>query len=227
MFFPLKDENPTKTFPFFTLLIIGINVAVYIAMLFMGPQRSLLVARYGVIPYEIMHGVDINPRVPVGPYVTLITSLFIHGSFWHILGNMWFLWIFGNNIEDVVGHFKFVVFYLLGGIVASLLQILTTSSSTIPIVGASGAVSAILGAYMIKFPRARVKTLMFIFIFVTIISIPAVTFIGIWFFIQLISSIGARYSNVAWFAHIGGFLFGLLTVRMFEKKQGYRKYRVY
>ncbi len=227
MFFPLKDENPTKTFPFMTVLIIVANVIVFLIELAYGHNRGYLIAKYGVIPYEITHAVDINPTVFLGPYINLITSLFLHASFWHILGNMWFFWIFGNNIEDVVGHFKFLIFYLLGGIAASLMQILLTASSTIPVIGASGAVSAILGAYMIKFPRARVKTLLFIFIFVTVINVPAITFIGIWFFIQLLSSLGAARGNVAWYAHIGGFLFGLFTIRLFQKKEGYTKYRVY
>ena len=164
MFFPLKDENPTKTFPFMTILIIVANVIIFIAELSLGQNRGYFVAKFGVIPYEITHAIDLNPKVVMGPYINLITSLFLHGSFWHILGNMWFFWIFGNNIEDIVGHFKFLLFYILGGVAASLLQILLTANSTIPVIGASGAISAILGAYMIKFPRARIKTLLFIFI---------------------------------------------------------------
>jgi membrane associated rhomboid family serine protease len=150
--------------------------------------------------------------------VALLIFLFLHGGFFHLLGNMWFLWIFGNNIEDVTGHFRFVVFYLLGGVAASLLQILVNTESTVPIIGASGAVSAVLGAYILKFPRARVKTLLFIFIFITLINVPAVAFIGIWFFLQLISSLGAGASNVAWYAHIGGFIFGLATILLFQKR---------
>jgi len=227
MFFPLRDENPTRTFPFFTIIFIIINIIVFIVELSMGRQRGYFVAKFGVVPFEIMHAVDIAPKVAFGPYITLITSLFLHGSFFHLLGNMWYLWIFGNNVEDVVGHFKFIVFYILGGIAASLLQIVITANSTVPIIGASGAVSAILGAYIVKFPRARIKTLLFIFIFITLISVPAVTFIGIWFLMQLLSSAAGAASNVAWFAHIGGFLFGLITIKFFEKKTGYRRYRVY
>jgi len=228
MFFPLKDENPTKTFPYMTLFIIGVNCIVFFLELAVGnSQRALLFAKFGVVPYEITHAVDIEPKVFLGPYITLLTSLFLHGGFLHLLGNMWFFWIFGNNIEDVAGHFKFLVFYLLGGVVASMLQILISSSSTIPVVGASGAISAVLGAYILKFPHARIKTLLFIIIFVTVINIPAVAFIGIWFFMQLLSSIVNRMSNVAWYAHIGGFLFGLFAIRLFEKREGYKKYRVY
>jgi membrane associated rhomboid family serine protease len=227
MLIPLKDDNPTRTFPFVTIVIIVVNTLVFLVEIFSGPGRTAIVAAYGVRPYEITHGVDVNPTVPFGPYVTLVTSLFLHGSFFHLLGNMWFLWIFGNNIEDIVGHFKFVLFYLLGGIAASMLQILISASSTVPIIGASGAVSAVLGAYILKFPRARVRTLTFIFIFITVISVPAGVFIGIWFFIQLLSSIGGRASNVAWYAHIGGFLFGLLFIEIFRKRNGYKNYRVY
>ena len=126
-----------------------------------------------------------------------------------------------------MGHFKYFIFYILCGVAAGFVHLYLNSTSSVPAIGASGAISAILGAYMIKFPRARIKTLLFIFIFVTIINVPAITFIGIWFFIQLLSSIGASMSNVAWYAHIGGFLFGLLTIRLFQKKEGYRKYRVY
>lgn len=230
MFFPLKDENPTKTFPYMTVLLIAVNCIVHFIKFAMGRYGYYLVAGYGVIPFEIINGIDIDPKVPLGPYVTLLTSLFLHGSFWHLLGNMWFLWIFGNNIEDIEGHFRFLLFYLLGGVAANMLQIAVSSSSTVPVIGASGAVSAVLGAYILKFPRARVKTLLFIFIFITVINVPAVAFIGIWFFIQLISSIGRGGSNVAWFAHIGGFLFGLAAVKLFEKKRDKKrvsKYKVY
>jgi membrane associated rhomboid family serine protease len=230
MFFPLKDENPTKTFPYMTIFLIAVNCLIHFIKFAMGRYGSYIVAGYGVVPFEITRAVDIDPKVPFGPYITLVTSLFLHGSFWHLLGNMWFLWIFGNNIEDIEGHFKFLVFYLLGGVAASMLQILLNASSTVPIIGASGAVSAVLGAYVLKFPRARVKTLLFIFIFITIINVPAVTFIGIWFFIQLLSSIGTSGSNVAWFAHIGGFIFGLATVKLFEKRKErkrFSRYKVY
>jgi membrane associated rhomboid family serine protease len=231
MFFPLKDENPTKSFAYMTVLIIAANCLVFFAMrlaaLAQDPRLvSYFSYKYGVIPVEITKGIDINPKVAGGPYVTLVTSLFLHGSFWHLLGNMWFLWIFGNNIEDIVGHFKFVAFYILGGVAASMLQIVLTASSTVPVIGASGAVSAVLGAYILKFPSARVRTLVF-FIFITVINVPAVAFIGIWFLMQLFFGLAGSSSNVAWFAHIGGFIFGLAAILIFQKREGYRKYRVY
>ncbi len=227
MFIPLKDENPTKSFPYITIILIAVNCFIFLIELSMGQYRGYVIAKFGMVPFEITNAVDLNPKVTLGPYITLITSLFLHGGFFHLLGNMWFLWIFGNNIEDIVGHFKFILFYLLGGIAASFLQIAVSASSTVPVIGASGAVSAILGAYILKFPRARIKTLLFIFIFITVINVPAVAFIGIWFFIQLLSSLGRTASNVAWFAHIGGFIFGILAIWLFQKKEGYRKYRIY
>ncbi|HEB31632.1 MAG TPA: rhomboid family intramembrane serine protease [Spirochaetes bacterium] len=227
MFLPLKDENPTKTFPYMTILLIACSTFVFFIELAMGQYRGYIVAKFGMIPFEITHGVDLNPEVALGPYITLLTSLFLHGSFLHLIGNMWFLWIFGNNIEDVVGHYKFIAFYILGGFAASFLQIAVSTSSTVPVIGASGAVSAVLGAYILKFPKARVKTLMFLFIFVTVINVPAAAFIGIWFFMQLLSSVLRSGSNVAWFAHIGGFIFGLLAISLFQKKERNRKYRIY
>lgn len=228
MFFPLKDENPTKRFSYMTLLLIILNCLIFFAHLAGGRYyRSLMATKFGVVPFEIVNVVDLNPKVVGGPYITLITSQFLHGGLLHLLGNMWFLWIFGNNIEDIVGHFRFILFYLLGGIAASLLQVLVTADSTIPVIGASGAVSAVLGAYVLKFPRARVRTLMFIFIFVTIINVPAAAFLGIWFFLQVLYSLVGTQSNVAWFAHIGGFIFGLAFIKIFEKRQKKQRYRVY
>jgi membrane associated rhomboid family serine protease len=228
MFFPLKDENPTKQFSYMTLLMIILNCLIFFVHLAGGRYyRSLMATKFGVVPFEIMNVVDLNPKVVGGPYITLITSQFLHGGLLHLLGNMWFLWIFGNNIEDIVGHFRFIFFYLLGGVVAALLQVLVTADSTIPVIGASGAVSAVLGAYVLKFPRARVRTLMFIFIFVTIINVPAVAFLGIWFFLQVLYSLLGPLSNVAWFAHIGGFIFGLALIKIFEKRKKKQRYRVY
>ena len=210
-----------------TILLIACSTFVFFIELAMGQYRGYIVAKFGMVPFEISHGVDLNPEVALGPYITLLTSLFLHGSFFHLIGNMWFLWIFGNNIEDVVGHYKFLLFYILGGVAASFLQVAVSTSSTVPVIGASGAVSAILGAYILKFPKARVKSLVFLFIFITVINVPAVAFIGIWFFLQLLSSVTRSGSNVAWFAHIGGFIFGLLAIWLFQKKKKYRKYSIY
>jgi membrane associated rhomboid family serine protease len=228
MLFPLKDDNPTRTFPYMTILIIACCTLVFFIELAVGRQyRGYMLSKFGMVPFEITHGVDRDPKVALGPYITLLTSLFLHGSILHLLGNMWFLWIFGNNIEDEVGHFKFLIFYILGGLAASFLQIAVSTSSTVPVIGASGAISAVLGAYILKFPRAQIRTLLFLFIFVTLINVPAYAFIGIWFFIQLIFSFASPGSGVARFAHIGGFIFGLLAFKLFQKRERYRRYRVY
>lgn len=233
MFFPLKDENPTKRFAYMTLLLIILNCLIAVVYLLMGREfRQLMWYKFGVIPGEILGSFDVEPKITwwpktVAPYYTLITSQFLHGSFFHLLSNMVFLWIFGNNIEDTVGHFRFIFFYLLGGIAAALLHVFVTSNPTMPMIGASGAVSAMLGAYILKFPRARVRTLLFIFIFVTIVNVPAVAFIGIWFFINVLNSLFSQMSGVAWFAHVGGFIFGLAFIKIFEKREKKRKYRVY
>ena len=234
MFFPLKDENPTKRFSYVTLLFIIANSLIFFVHLAGGRYyRSIMAAKFGVVSYEIVNAADLSPDAPLhqvlgpyGVYLTLITSQFLHGSFWHLLGNMWFLWIFGNNIEDIVGHGRFILFYLLGGIAAAMLQVVLTADSTVPMIGASGAVSAVLGAYVLKFPRARVRTLMFIFIFVTLINVPAVAFIGIWFFLQVLSSLAGPQAGVAWFAHIGGFLFGLAMIKVFERREKRPRYRI-
>jgi membrane associated rhomboid family serine protease len=233
MFFPLKDENPTKRFAYITLLLIILNCLIGAVYLVMGREfRQLMWFKFGAIPREITGSFDVEPKISwwpktLAPYYTLITSQFLHGSFFHLLSNMIFLWIFGNNIEDTVGHGRFIIFYLLGGIAAALLHIVIASDSPSPMIGASGAVSAMLGAYILKFPRARVRTLLFIFIFVTIINVPAVAFIGIWFFINVLNSLFSRMSGVAWFAHVGGFIFGLAFIKVFEKREKKRKYRVY
>ena len=239
MFFPIKDENPTKRFAYITLLLIIFNCLIAIVYLLMGREfRLLMWYKFGAVPHEITGGFDVEPKISwwpktVAPYYTLITSQFLHGSFFHLLSNMVFLWIFGNNIEDTVGHARFILFYLLGGIAAAMLHVVVSPGSTVPMIGASGAVSAILGAYILKFPRARVRTLMFIFIFVTIINVPAVAFIGIWIFIQFLNILpifnryGGLQSNVAWFAHIGGFIFGLAFIKIFEKREKKKRYRVY
>jgi membrane associated rhomboid family serine protease len=229
----LKDENPTKRFAYMTLLLIILNCLIAVVYLLMGREfRQLMWYKFGVIPGEIMGSFDVEPKITwwpktVAPYYTLITSQFLHGSFFHLLSNMVFLWIFGNNIEDTVGHFRFIFFYLLGGIAAALLHVIVTSNPTMPMIGASGAVSAMLGAYILKFPRARVRTLLFIFIFVTVVNVPAVAFIGIWFFINVLNSLFSRMSGVAWFAHVGGFIFGLAFIKIFEKRERKRKYKVY
>jgi membrane associated rhomboid family serine protease len=235
---PLKDDIPTRRFPVLTLTIIGICCVVYFlfeqGLWSLGTTGEERVVEYGAIPYEITNPgkecaeVDLQivcereaetlpDQAPW--YLTILTSMFMHGSLLHLGGNMLFLWIFGNNIEDSMGRVRFVLFYLLGGVVALGLQVVTDPSSTIPTVGASGAIAAVLGGYAVLYPRARVITLVFIIIIFTIIELPALLVLGAWFVLQLLPAfsepIGDGGGGVAYFAHIGGFLFGMLLIKLF------------
>jgi len=227
MFFPLKDINPTERFPIVTITLIVINSIVFLYELSLGPEQGAFMTSWGTVPYEITHGVDLvgqtvsspvtHTATPMSHYVTLVSSMFIHGGFIHLLGNMLYLWIFGNNIEDLLGPLKFVLFYLACGLVASLTHVLIQPSSMIPTVGASGAVSGILGAYLIVYPHARVVTVVFLLIFVRVMLVPAGVLLVFWFIINAVSglsSLGLRGGGVAWFAHIGGFLAGIVLLRI-------------
>jgi membrane associated rhomboid family serine protease len=213
---PIKDDNPTKTFPFVTIFLIAVNIAAFLYELSLGEGTNYLIGTMGAIPYDITH-IHLNPQVSL----TLITSLFLHGSILHLLGNMLYLWIFGNNIEDAVGHIKFVLFYLISGIAASMTHILLNMDSMVPVIGASGAISGVMGAYFLLYPRAKVLTLIPFFIFIRIIKVPAFFFLGLWMILQIMSSIsvsGAGEAGIAWFAHIGGFIAGLILAPLFRKK---------
>lgn len=210
---PIRDENPKKTFPFITILIIAANIYVYIYQYWLHPELSQrFVIMYGAIPNNISHLRSLE---------TIVTSMFLHGGLLHLAGNMLYLWIFGDNIEDICGHFKFLLFYLICGFAAFLAHYFTSPLSEIPMVGASGAISGILGAYLLKFPKARVHVLIPLFIWIwRIFRIPAIIVLGFWFLIQLWNGfmiIGSG-GGVAWFAHIGGFIAGLLLINVFEKK---------
>lgn len=229
MVFPLKDLNPTERFPFATVTLIAANVLVFVYELSLGRGLNTFVAAYGMIPYEITRAADLIGGVQGTPIVhapgpplvhlTLLTSMFIHGGFLHILGNMLYLWIFGNNIEDLLGPLKFIVFYLVCGVAAAAAHILTDPSSTVPTVGASGAVSGVLGAYFIVHPRAKVLTLVFLGIFIRPMLLPAGLILLLWFVLQIFSgfaslSTGIQSSGVAWFAHIGGFVAGIVLIKI-------------
>ncbi|MCK4353097.1 rhomboid family intramembrane serine protease [candidate division WOR-3 bacterium] len=218
---PLKDNIPVKTFPIFTIFIIALNVFLFGYELHLGKGLGIFIRRFGCTPYEITHAIDLYPHIDFPVYLTLITSIFLHGSWWHILGNMWFLFIFGDNIEDWLGHKRFILFYLGCGIAASLIQILFHWTSKIPTVGASGAIAGIMGAYLILYPRAKVLCLIPIFFFFRIIALPAFLFLGFWIVWQLFSSMVtfAGGSSIAFFAHIGGFFVGLFWVRWFKKRK--------
>ncbi|MBN1884189.1 MAG: rhomboid family intramembrane serine protease [Candidatus Krumholzibacteriota bacterium] len=230
MFLPLKDINPTRRTPFVTIALIAINVLVYLYMRSLGSVGyNSVVASLGATPFEITHWTDlVGLRIgggmthQEGPAViglTLLTSMFMHGGLLHLASNMLYLWIFGNNVEDILGPTKYILFYLLCGLAAHALHILSDPSSTIPTIGASGAIAGILGAYLVAFPHARVLTLMFLFIFIRLTVVPAYVIIVFWFVIQLfygIASLGEMQGGgVAWFAHIGGFIGGIVLVYLF------------
>lgn len=213
MFIPLKDENPTSRIPVVTILFIAVNVLVFFYQMFSPEGLQFFVYKLGAIPYEITHFTTLKGIPRLAPPLTLFTSMFLHGSLLHLLGNMLYLWIFGNNIEDYLGSFRFILFYLISGLGASLVHILFHINSKVPMIGASGAIAGILGAYLILYPRARVLSLVFIWI----VPVPAALILMIWFLGQVMNiGIGG---GVAWFAHIGGFLIGLALIKRFAEKR--------
>jgi membrane associated rhomboid family serine protease len=235
--FPLRDNIPTDRFPVVTVALIVANVLVYFfwqngGISLGSPDSTEYLCNlyeWGVIPHEITNpDVDLQaqgcPRFEASPWLTLFTSMFMHGGLLHLGGNMLFLWIFGNNVEDSMGPIKFILFYVLGGLAADAAQILVDTSSEVPTIGASGAVAGVLGGYLLLFPRARVVTLVFIIFFVTIIELPALLFLVIWigqqFLFGYFDLIGPQEGGgVAYFAHIGGFVFGLLLIRAFASEK--------
>jgi len=215
---PLRDDNPTESFPWVTIGLIIINCSVFLYQLSLGPHgMQKLILQAGAIPYEIFHFKDIYPVTPIPVPMTLMSAMFMHGGFMHIIGNMLYLWIFGDNIEDAIGHVRFILFYLACGIVAGMLHILSDINSTIPMIGASGAVAGILGAYFILYPRAKVLTLIIFIFFIRTIRIPAVIVLGFWFILQVLNAGGG--GGIAWYAHIGGFIAGASMALPFAGKK--------
>ena len=212
---PLKDNIPSSRTPVITIGLILINVLVYLNQLTLPPRAAVrFVYLYGLIPVEISQG-QLLIQHPVPVYGTILTSMFVHGGLFHLAGNMLYLWIFGDNVEDRLGRFRFLLFYLLSGLAAAAAQILSDPHSQIPMVGASGAISGVLGAYLLLYPHARVVTLVFFGWFVRVIEIRALIVLGFWIVVQLVSGLltwGAQVGGVAWFAHVGGFIAGLVMV---------------
>lgn len=221
---PFKDNIPTDRFPLMTVVFMAINIAMFFYELTLEASGQLdrFLSEYGMTPYEITHGVSLVPRgLPV--YITLLTSMFLHGGWLHLGGNMLYLWIFGNNVEDSMGRFRFVVFYLGCGLLASLAQIAIDPASDIPNIGASGAIAGVLGGYLLLYPRARVTTLVFLLVFITVVQLPAIFVLMFWFLFQLfygLSELGSTTGGVAYFAHIGGFAAGLLAIKLFTLGKG-------
>jgi membrane associated rhomboid family serine protease len=215
---PLRDENPTKSFPFITIAIIVINILVFIYELSLGTRLQDKIFYFSVVPYNITHLGSLNALL------TLITSLFFHASFAHIIGNMLYFWVFGNNIEDKLGHIRFIFFYLSCGIVATLGHIITAPNSKIPLIGASGAISGILGAYLLLYPRAKILVLMPFFYFWRIVKVQALWFLLFWIILQFFYGTtsyaltnASVEGGVAWFAHIFGFFAGIILLGLMKE----------
>jgi membrane associated rhomboid family serine protease len=236
--FPLKDNIPTLRFPVITVTLIALNVIVYFfwqrgGLTLGSPSSQHYICNlydHAEIPYEVTHpgkqvGVQGCAPPTAATWTTVFTAMFMHGGLLHLGGNMLFLWIFGNNVEDSMGRVRFVAFYLLGGLAATAGQLIIGPDSTVPNLGASGAIAGVLGGYLILFPAARVITVIFIIFFFTIVELPALWILGFWFVQQVLfgyfdlSDPGGNGGGVAYFAHIGGFVFGLLAIRLFADER--------
>lgn len=219
---PLKDDIPSQKRPIVTVTLIAVNVLVFIYQLSLGREMNTFIYFFGMIPRDILLGHNLY---------TLFSSMFIHGGFWHILGNMLYLWIFGDNVEDAFGHIGFLIMYLISGLAGSAIHILTSLGSKIPTIGASGAISGVLGAYFILYPRAQVLALVPVFFFIRFMALPAFLFLGFWFILQLLYGAGSLGvgTGVAWFAHIGGFVAGALLAFMVRNRIRRRRihYEIY
>jgi membrane associated rhomboid family serine protease len=217
---PLRDAIPSRTFPLVTYAIIAVNAFAFFIEISQGRGFDQLIHRFGIVPSRFLRaGIFDLPQL-----LTLLSSMFLHGGWLHILGNMWFLHIFGDNIEDRLGHIKYLFFYLLSGIGAAFTQVALNPASGVPMVGASGAIAGVMGAYVFLYPRARIVTLIPIIVFLQVIELPAFVFLGLWFVLQIFSGltslgIGADAGGVAWWAHIGGFAAGALLLVVLGRRR--------
>lgn len=231
--FPYRDENATQRAALVTGVCIGLNVLSWLTIQGAGATLPLAksVCELGLIPGELTGSLPVGTRFPMGPGLVcstnpgrqvwhLLTSMFLHGSWMHLLGNMWFLWLFGNNVEDSMGRLRFVVFYLACGLAAALGQVMTNPSSAIPMVGASGAISGVMGGYLVLYPKVRVFALIPLGFFWTSVALPAWVMLGYWFLIQFVSGLatfGSKVGGVAFWAHVGGFVAGVVLVKLFAR----------
>lgn len=233
---PYRDENPTTLRPIVTVGIIVLNVAVWLFVEGAGSRHAVTAAvcNYGLIPGEVLHrlpsgsGIEMAPGLfcqvdPTPQYWTVLTSMFLHGGWMHLIGNMVFFWVFGNNIEDAMGHARFAVFYLVCGVAAAAAQTFLTPTSAIPMVGASGAISGVLGSYLLLYPKVRVHALLPLGFYITTITLPAYIMLGYWILLQVLGSLPAlgaqQTGGTAFLAHIGGFVAGLFLIRLFAKRE--------
>ena len=230
--FPIRDDNPQFEVPYVTFAIIGLNALAWMFLQGLGsePALSRSICQLGLIPADILGSADLTglpqrmlcPIDGQGSWLTVLSSMFLHGSWMHIIGNMWFMWIFGGNVEDSMGHRRFLLFYLLCGFAAAAAQMLANTSSPIPMVGASGAIGGVMGAYIILYPRVHVHMLLFLGFYVTTFAVPAVLMLGYWIALQLLGgviSIGKASGGVAFWAHIGGFAAGSVLILLFKNER--------
>ena len=224
---PLRDNIPSSRFPAATISIIVLNVVVFLRELTMGPHLQDLMLNYAIIPVrytqpDVAHLFTMHEQI-----AAIFTSMFLHGGWIHLIGNMWVLWIFGDNVEDRLGHAGYVVLYLASGVAAAMLHIYTNAGSAVPTIGASGAIAGIMGAYFRFYPFARVETLIPPFFFGPTFVLPAILFLGWWFLLQFFNgalSLGARSGGVAWWAHVGGFIFGFAVCLVIPRRRTQRSY---
>ncbi len=222
MFIPLRSEASIRHFPFTVIFLIALNIYIFFHLYSQELSPAVkLIQKYSVIPYEIWHNVDKEPYIPHHVYLTFITSLFLHAGILHILSNMLYLWIFGSGVEDRIGHFRFIFFYLICGVAASFVHVIFNHESLIPTIGASGAISGVLGSYLIIFPKTKIRT----FILFRIFRVPAFVFLSLWIILQISNVIfkSEGDGNIAWWAHIGGFLAGFIFIRLYKITPGARK----
>jgi membrane associated rhomboid family serine protease len=215
--FPLRDTQPSYSTPVVTICLIVVNILIFLFKISLDPySQNAFISTWGLTPDQFH-------------LTNVLTSMFLHGGWIHVLGNMWFLWIFGDNIEDILGHGKYLIFYLLSGFAAALTQTLLNPSSRVPMVGASGAIAGVMGAYMVKFPHSRIRALAFILFFITTFDVPAWVMLIYWFALQLFSGVGsvgyssASQGGIAFFAHVGGFLAGIVLINIMGAKQRYTR----
>jgi membrane associated rhomboid family serine protease len=236
---PIKDDTPTYSTPYINYVLIALNTLVFLFEVSLNPStRNAFVFQFGVEPIRVLAGLGLaNAHVPNPSALPLFTSMFLHASWLHLIGNMWVLWIFGDNIEDYLGHFGYLVFYLVSGLAASLLHIFLNADSTVPSVGASGAIAGVMGAYFLLFPAARVLTLVPLIIFFTFVWLPAWIVLGYWFVLQFLSGAATAiaYSSstrgggggIAFWAHVGGFVAGVVMIKLLPKRMRQRSRYVY
>ncbi len=223
---PIRDVNPSRSFPLMTIIIIVMNALIFLYEMSLGKNLEGFFNNFALIPAQYFSLGQQDGFHLIERCYPFVTSQFLHGGWMHIIGNMWMFWIFGDNIEDRLGHFKFVLFYLLCGVAAGITHVYTNSSSPIPTVGASGAIAGVMGAYVLLYPRAKVKTVIPVFFFIQIVDLPAFLFLGIWFLIQFFSGAlalasGGTYGGVAWWAHIGGFVVGIVLILLIPRRKDY------